>query len=146
MMRNIMNPIISSSTNLIPFYPAVQCVNAPWQFDLWAAIAQVGWVNRDDNVEPQLNPQCPSQVWQHAKWLAVREEAQRRYTALSLHFQQENFWRELENFDADARESFTWHIVARGENIYNAVMSDVKFGYGYCNQDCGFREFISEWR
>jgi hypothetical protein len=132
----------------IPWQPPVALPPVPAgavaQIDLWEVIARLNWVDREDNVYPTLNPTRPSQKWLFEEWQAVQQKARPHYDALFKYLDREDFWHKNGMADQD-QAKFIWHVIARGQQIYDAVKVDASFGCGYIGQDCGFIDFMRNW-
>ena len=140
-----------------PQFVAPAAIQAPWQavqppvpqgavvqIDLWAVIARLNWVDREDSIYPTLNPVRPSQKWSFAEWQAVQQRSRAFYDQLTGYLDREDFWHKNGIADQD-QAKFTWHVIARGQQIYDAVKCDASFGGGYIGQDCGFIDFMRNW-
>lgn len=114
------------------------------QIDFWAVVAKLKWVDREDNVFPTANPQQPSQKWTFQEWQAVQIQGRVKYDAMMQYLDRENFWGK-NGIAEDVRPQFVWHAIARGEQVYRAIMDDASFGCGYIDQACGFIDFMRVW-
>lgn len=114
----------------------------PAAIDVWAAIARLNWVDRDDDQYPTLNPRRPSQHWTQVEWVSVGTAAVPLYNRMIAYLDGQNFW--FKN-DVQDKEVFVWHCIGRGRQVYDAVMNDSSFACGYIGQECGFDTFIANW-
>jgi hypothetical protein len=126
----------------LPVFQPAPAVAA--DIDVWAAITRLNWVDRDDDQYPTLNPRRPSQKWTQAEWQSVQKCARPLYDRMCTYLENQNFWFKNGIPDAD-KPAFVWHCIARGRQIYDAVMSDSNFACGYIGQACGFMQFMTNW-
>jgi hypothetical protein len=144
------NNALQAQPQALPWMAPLQVVLPPVpagpvaQIDFWGVIGRLSWVDKEDNFPPTLNPTRPSQKLTFAEWQAVQQKARPYYDALAKFLDNEDFWHKNGMADQD-QAKFIWHVIARGQQIFDAVKNDASFGCGYIGQDCGFIDFMRNW-
>lgn len=148
-----MNPIIRGNEILIPMSIGEKSnVNTPHDaipvqkinIDFWALIDKLSWVDADDNIGATRNPRCPSVKWTQDEFREVQHEIRAYYDKIQDEFVTQNFWGQHNTVAAD-QPKILWHIIARGKQIYTAVITDTTFAIAFLEQECGFLEFMKRF-
>lgn len=117
---------------------------APIQINFWQVIGRIAWVDKDDDFPPTKNPARPSQKLTFAEWQSIQHGGRTYIDRLTRYLDGQDFWNRFGVAD-DKKAAFIWHVIGRGQQIYDAVLSDVNFGVGFVGQDCGFIDFMRTW-
>lgn len=109
----------------------------------WRLISLLNWKDRDEGA----NPNAPSSKWSVEDYNFIIANSPRMYNNMLTFMNGMKFWEHnINSFPNDViKESFIYHIIARGRNVYNSIMTDYEFAAGFIGQDAGFKKFLNNY-
>lgn len=134
-----MNPIITGNENLIP-------TKHKEGFNYWTLISNLKWVDRSDINRVGGNPVAPIHHWSPEVYENIKNDSVFHYEQLDIAMKQQKFWEYHPEITNGEAEQIIWHIIAKGKDIYEAILKDTTFAITYVNEACGFMEFIKKYK
>jgi hypothetical protein len=110
--------------------------------DFWDAIHKLDWHDRESLQPPRIqNPTSLKSVLHDDEIALINRDFTKYYNALELRFRQQD-WFGKNVIRNDLAKEMMYHIIARGKQVYESIMEDVDFAYGFIGQQCGFDKLV----
>lgn len=113
------------------------------KIDFWPLVAKLQWVDKESNHGPIRNPFRASQKWTFDEHKGVQREIRPIFDRMKAQFDQARF-AQHNLIDPDNMARMIYHVIARGQAVYESVLEDTDFGVGFIGQECGFMELVTQ--